>query len=546
MQGLKTALDFSEKLDDYFEAYAFGTLAASRQHNDINWRNPSSTSSVYKKTAAFPGFDLNTVYPTGFTPDEGADALDSQSVVGIRHSGSDDFTWDFSTSYGVNNTSFFLNNSINASMGPDSPHNFQLGHRIESELDLNADGVYRLHLPFLVEPLNVAFGVEYRDEVFQMKAGDPASYEVGAGASYGLAAGANGFPGISDLQAGAWSQKSYGGYVDLQAQITKDLQLEVALRDESFSAFGNTFDYKFGTRYELTEGLALRGSYSTGFKAPTPAQLYSSSTSQGLDTTTLQLYTTGRLSNTVAQAFGGAALKPETSKTATLGTVWESSTGFTGSVDLFKTDVQKRFSNSDSHTVTASDIAKLESLGVPGASTFTSFYYFTNDFNTMTRGVEVTGKYATDLGSGRLGLSGAYSYTATKVTSGSLAAVSSTSTTKKTYEQGVPQHNASATVTYDIDAFTLMSRVRFYGPWTDSSGNSTGDIFQRFGSMAFVDVGVTYQFNDHIAVRLGAENVGNFYPAKATYQASRGIDYSRNAPYDTNGGNYYLRYDVKF
>jgi iron complex outermembrane receptor protein len=148
------------------------------------------------------------------------------------------------------------------------------------------------------------------------------------------------------------------------------------------------------------------------------------------------------------------------------------------------------------------------------------------------------------MGDGRLRLTGAYSYISTKVTSGSLITAANASQ-KKTFEQGVPQHNASATATYDIDAFTILGRVRYYGPWTDSTGNTTGDIFQRFGGMAFIDVSLTYQLNDTSSIRLGADNVGNFYPEKATFQASRGIDYSRNAPYDVNGGNYYLRYELK-
>jgi iron complex outermembrane recepter protein len=546
-QGVKAALDASENLNSYFEAYAFGTLSAGRQHNDINWRNPDTNTSVYKTTPVFPGFDLRTIYPTGFTPVEGVDYLDSQMAAGVRHKGSDDFTWDLSATYGVNNSRFFLNNSINASMGSSSPFDFNLGHMIESEADLNGDAVYRWHLPFLADALNVAFGAEVRRETFQMKAGDPASYAVGPGASAGLAPASNGFPGIADTQAGSWDQTSYAGYLDLQAPVTEAWQLEVALRDEDYSDFGNTFNYKFGTRYELIPGLALRGSYSTGFKAPTPGQLNSTTTSQGLDTVTLQVYTNGRLSplNPVAQYFGAKPLKPEEAKTATVGFVWENDNGFSGSVDAYKTDVRKRFSTSQTFTVTDAVRAQLVALNVPGATSFTSINFFTNDFNTMTRGVDVVGSYAADLGPGKFRFTGAYSYTSTKVTSGTLAAAANTSQ-KTIYEQGVPQQNVSATATYDIAAFSFMGRMRYYGPWTDSSGNTTGNIFQHFGGMAFIDVAATYQINEKMSVRLGAENVGGFYPEKATYQASRGIDYSRNAPSDTNGGNYYLRYDVKF
>jgi iron complex outermembrane receptor protein len=91
-----------------------------------------------------------------------------------------------------------------------------------------------------------------------------------------------------------------------------------------------------------------------------------------------------------------------------------------------------------------------------------------------------------------------------------------------------------------------MGRVRYYGKWTDSSGNSTGDIFQEFAGITLADVAVTYKATENLSVRVGAENVFDTHPAEAVFQASRGLVYSRNAPYDTNGGNYYVRLDAKF
>ncbi|MGB8601183.1 MAG: hypothetical protein WCD42_03195, partial [Rhizomicrobium sp.] len=153
--------------------------------------------------------------------------------------------------------------------------------------------------------------------------------------------------------------------------------------------------------------------------------------------------------------------------------------------------------------------------------------------------------YAVPVGPGNLDLTAAYSYNSTKVTSGTLAATADYASRIK-FEQGMPSHNVTSTLTYSISPVTISGRVRYYGPWTDSSGNSTGDIFQRFGGMAFVDLSVAYDFMPGMAVKAGASNLFNTYPDKATYQASRGIVYSRNSPYDTNGGNYYMRFEAKF
>ena len=528
-----------------FEAYGFATLARTDGVNDINWRNPAANPAIYKTTAIFPGFDLNKLYPGGFTPHEGIHARDGQAVIGLRQKAGEAFTWDLSAAYGRNQSAFFLNNSINASLGPASPTGFNLGKLTQSEFNLNADGVYKLALGGLAEPLNIAFGAERRVETYEIQAGDPASYAVGPGAAAGLAPNSNGFPGYNPQQAGKWDQTSYAAYVDVEAQLTERWSAGVAGRYEDFSEFGDTFTGKLATRFAFTPDFAVRASWSTGFRAPTPAQLNSTSTSQGLDTVTLQLFTSGRLSplNPVAAFLGAKPLQPEESETFTGGLVWRNDSGFSGSLDVYQIEVSKRFSTSASITVTPAIKAQLVALGVSGASAFTSISWFTNDFDTRTQGLDLVGAYSRALGPGRLDLTAAYNYNETTVTHGSLAA---SATQKRLFEEARPKQNLTGSATYGWGPFELLGRVRYYGKWTDSTGNATGDIFQEFGGITLADVAVTYKATDQVSIKLGAENVFDTYPAQAVFQASRGLVYSRNAPYDTNGGQYYVRLDARF
>lgn len=527
------------------EAYGFGTYAKTDGINDINWRNPAANPAIYKITPVFPGFDLNKIYPGGFTPREGIDAKDFQTVAGVRQQTGEAFTWDLSASYGRNETGFSLENSINASLGPASPTSFNLGLLTQTEFNLNADAVYRLDIGGLAEPVNIAFGVERRLETYKIETGDPASYAVGPGAAAGLAPNSNGFPGYNPQQAGEWKQESYAGYVDVESQITEQWSLGGALRYEDFSEFGDTLNGKIATRFAFTPDLAVRASFSTGFRAPTPGQLNSTSTSQGLDTVTLQLFTAGRLSplNPVAAFLGAKPLEPEESETLTGGVVWRTDFGFSGSVDIYQIDVNKRFSTSPSVTVTPAIRAQLVKLGVAGAEAFTSVSWFTNDFDTRTKGIDIVGSYRRAVGPGDLTLTGAYNYNKTTVTSGALAA---SATQKLLFEQARPKQNLTGSATYGFGPFELMGRVRYYGKWTDSTGNATGDIFQEFGGITLVDVSATYQATDNIKIRVGAENVFDTYPDEAVFQASRGLVYSRNAPYDTNGGQYYVRFEANF
>ncbi len=143
---------------------------------------------------------------------------------------------------------------------------------------------------------------------------------------------------------------------------------------------------------------------STGFRAPTPAQLNTTSTSQGLDTRTLQIFTSGRLSpnDPLAQLLG-QPLKPEESRTASLGLTWRTDLGLSGSVDVYQIKLSDRFSQSASFAIPA---------GTPNPLGYTSVNYFTNDFDTTTTGVDVVGNYLRDLGAGRMTLTLAYTTTA--------------------------------------------------------------------------------------------------------------------------------------
>lgn len=528
------------------ELYGFGTYTKTDGVNDINWRNPDANPAIFNTVSIFPGFNLKAIYPAGFTPEEGIHSRDVHGVGGVRGKLMDGaFSWDLSASYGRNASRFFLDNSINASLGPQSPFDFDLGRLVQEEVNLNADAVYRWNIEGLAEPVNVAFGAEHRKETYRIEKGDEASYAVGPGANFGLAPNSNGFPGFSPQQAGEWDQTSYAAYVDVEAQLTQQWSIGGAVRYEDYSEFGDKWTGKVATRFEITPDLAIRGSFSTGFRAPTPGQLNSTSTSQGLDTVTLQLFQTGRLSpiNPVAAFLGAKPLKPEESQTFTGGLIWRVGSNWSGSVDAYQIDVDQRFSTSPTITVTPAIRAQLVALGLPGAAAYTSISWFTNDFDTRTRGVDVVVTYDADLGPGRITATGAYNYNKTEVTDGALGA---SATQQRLFEESRPKNNAVASVQYRWSAFELLARARYYGGWTDSTGNATGEIFQAFGGVTFFDLSGTWNVNENVSVRVGAENIFDKYPDEAVFQASRGLVYSRNSPYDTNGGQYYARVDVRF
>lgn len=214
------------------------------------------------------------------------------------------------------------------------------------------------------------------------------------------------------------------------------------------------------------------------------------------------------------------AAAPETSRNISAGLVAQTHIGLGGTVDLYQVDVDDRFSQSATIAIPA---------GFANPNRFTSISYFTNDFNTRTRGVDVVVSYARALGGGRASATLAYNYNRTTVRSGTSAAIAN-DTQRRIFQERLPQHNATGTLGYDIGPVGMILRGRYYGPWTDVTGNATGELFQRFGGIALFDASLTYRMTPNISIRGGAENLFDTYPAEATNQANRGLIYSRNAP----------------
>lgn len=529
-------------LTDDIEVYGFGTYGKGDGMSDFNWRNPES--SVFNQSPAFPEWDLHDIYPTGFSPQFGQDDSDYQFFAGLR-GGQGAWSWDASVGKGGGEIAYKMSQTINASMGPESPTIFKPGKIIEDEITINLDSVYLWDTNISADPITIAFGTEYREESYEEKAGDSASYQIGPGAETGLPSGSNGFPGFSPEQSGKWTQDSTAFYVDIELSPLTNWNLEFAGRYEDFSEFGSNGDYKIATRVRLSSSFAWRSAISSGFRAPTPGQIYSTRTSQGLDTETLQVYTAGRLSplHPVSQLFGSQALKPETSRNISTGLVFNFGSKSILSIDFYQVMVYDRFSQSSNYTVTPEIKKMLINEGVAGAESFSSINFFTNDFETQTSGFDLTLSHSIEVGEGTLDLTLAYNRNETEVKKGSLSA---NPTSKAIFEESLPKDAGNVSAKYSWSRYEIYGRLRYFGEWRDWSGQPSGDFYQDFGSMFLLDLSVSCKFQNGISFRLGAENLFDTYPDEALLQANRGLIYSRNAPYDTDGGRWYCRFDYRF
>ena len=215
---------------------------------------------------------IQSQFPGGFNPDFGADVSDFAALFGVRGETAGGWGWDVRGRIAENDVDYLLSSTINPSLGLLSPTSFKPGALTQEETALTADFVRSFDVANLTSPLNVAFGAEWREETYTLEAGDPASIEVGPTfLEFGF--GSESFQGYPLESAGTFDSDSVAFYVDVEADLTERFSGGAAIRFEDYDAFGNTFDWKLSGRMEVSDTVALRGTVSTGFRAPTTGQI---------------------------------------------------------------------------------------------------------------------------------------------------------------------------------------------------------------------------------------------------------------------------------
>nr|WP_321362526.1 TonB-dependent receptor [uncultured Hyphomonas sp.] len=544
------ALVTADRSTGFGQLYALVNASRGQGVSDFNWRSPASPS-VYATSAAFGDWSLIDVYPNGFTPQFGQEESDLFATLGLKGVSATGLSYDFSAGFGENRIDYFLYDTINASMGPNSPTQFDAGGLRQQEFNLNADFQVRLPAPpSFAQPIDLAFGLERRLERYTIAASDPASYEIGPGAVDGLTSGSNGFPGYTRDQSKAHDQSNWAAYADAEAHPGDRSQVGLALRFEEFDTFGSRLNGKLSYRRDLLADLAVRATVSTGFKAPTPAQLFSERTSQGVAPDTLDVFTNGRFSPTgpVADILSKrpnadiSPLKPETSVNLSSGLVFRPIDGLVASADFYRTEVRDRIFTSENYTLNMTERARLAALGVRGGESITEVAFYQNSFDTRTSGIDLVLNYDRRLAAGDVTLGLSFNYNKTDVLNSDF--VDNPSRVDR-FERLYPRFSTHVSAGFRRGALSFDTQIRWIGSWADYT-NQDADFIQEFGAELFVDTSVSLELNDKLTLRLGAENLFSEYPDEAILEVSKGLIYSRNAPYDTDGGQYYVRLSTGF
>ena len=483
-----------------------------------------------------PGcFTFQEMFPGGFTPQFGGDARDASAVAGLRGHTHGGLRWDVSGGFGRHAVDFFIDNTVNASLGPESPDSFDPGVYEQTELNLNVDVNYVVNDIF-----NVAGGAEFRDEHFEIGIGETASWEIGPFAAQGFSSGSNGFPGFSDIAAGGWHRTNYAAYGDLEARARDDRwTLGTALRAERFEDFGTTANWKVAARYELAGALAVRGSASTGFRAPTPGQQNAFNVSTQFDRELRELVNNGTIPSTspVAAIKGGEQLDAEKSVNASVGAVVDAG-AFSLSADYFRVAVSDRLALSRVFALTEAEAEQLISEGITSAKNLANFRFFTNEFDTRTQGVDVVASFVPAGSGGNAELSLAFNHTRTRVTDYNPEVLNETRIEQ--LEDALPGTRWTAAARRGWGGLSVLGRLSYYAGWFDSRDD------RSYPGEYLVDFEAHYAVSESAMLTIGAQNALNRYPEENPEATRAGNRYSPGTPFGASGGFYYVKAGIRW
>ncbi|MBT3620538.1 MAG: TonB-dependent receptor [Porticoccaceae bacterium] len=566
---MKLFVNFGADLGNNTEMYGYANSTTKKIDGGFYFRNPTNRGGVYGNgstlligdmdgigvgtdcpvvtldgntpdpvamaiVAADPNcFSFQETIPGGFTPRFGGTMTDQAMLFGLRGEMANGVGWDVSSYYGKNEADFFINNTVNASMGPNSPRDFDPGLYRQVETSLNADFTYAMS-----DAVSLAFGAEYRNEEFTIGAGDSASSTAGVLANQGFSLSSNGFPGFAKAISGVFDRSNTAVYVEADWQASDDLVVVGALRFEDFDDFGTTTNYKLGANYNITDTTGVRGTFSTGFKAPTPGQSNASNISTTIDNATGKLVNKGVIPATspVALVYGGKQLQPEDSENMTFG-IYTTVGEFEITLDYFSIDVDDRLNFSKDVNLSAADIAQLIADNVPGAGDMSKFRFYTNDFDTTTDGFDLVVSTSTDWMGGTTDWNLAYNQTNTDVTN---RGVTIDDEREKRIEQMTPDTRWNLSANHMMGDWRMLARISYYGDWYDS-----GEGFVYPGENV-VDLELAYNINDNSSVMVGGNNVLDEAGDTLHNINSYGNLYSTQAPMGFSGAFWYAKYSYNF
>lgn len=493
-------------------------------------------------------------YPNGFLPLIVSEIEDFAVAGGLRGQIADAWNYDVSAVYGTNRFQFGVENSFNTSFGQASQRKFDAGQLHFGQTTINADLQRTFDVGF-GDGLSLALGAEYRNENFRIVAGDPQSYLGGPFIANGAPAGAQVFPGFRPANEVDESRNSKAAYVELESDFGDMLTVQLAGRYEDYSDFGDTLNGKVAARLEPIDGLAFRGSFSTGFRAPSLHQQFYSTTSTNNINGTLVEILTVPVDDPIAVALGSQPLEPEESQNWSVGATFSLIPGLNITADYYTIDIDNRIVV----TETLSGPAVVALLQGAGFNNVSSARFFVNGIDTRTRGYEIVGTYRLpEMGIGTLSLTAGYSRNRTRITDRAALPTLPGLTLFGRQEslrltEGQPRTKLNVGLDWEAGMFGFTARANQFGTVLIPGIDAARD--QVLSKQWVTDLEARVGLMDRVEFAVGANNVFDTYPDRVRFGLVNGQNYGLNgyfipfsqfSPSGFNGRYVYGRVSFEF
>ncbi len=508
--------------------------------------NDSKSGVFFRHATVSP-----TYYPNGFAPLIQAKSEDLSATAGARGSIAG-WASDFSLTYGQNTLQYHTLNSVNLSYGANSQRDFYDGQLQYGQTVLNAD----FSRPFSVglsSPLTLAVGLEARHENYKITAGELQSYSIGPVAGSGAAQGFGGFQPANEVDKG---RDSVGIYVDAGGNFTDKFSYDAAVRYENYSDFGSNTTGKLALRYDFTNAFAVRGSVSSGFRAPSLAQQYFTATSSTLSTNSgaTSIVQTGTFpsNSTVAETLGGQPLDAEKSTSATLGAVFHKGP-FELTVDGYHIRIEDRI-------VLSENLSGGQVTGLLAPYGVTQARFFINGVTSTTNGADIVANYRIPTDNyGRFNLS--FAWNTNNTTIDKLPTLSNSPLTpqpvlfarirQNILTNSSPENKGSLGLDWQKGPWAATARATYYGDVIDAATLAANDI--HTGKKTLFDLSASYRFKTKTLLTVGADNLFDTYPdrtaANLNLTSGNGagaLAFTRFSPFGFGGRYLYAKLSQSF
>ncbi len=599
-------------LGDSLELYGFASYNQRDSLSAANYRQANAAAnrdfSAIAPNVAPSNANFVALTADGFLPFIQSDLTDRAATFGVRTT-TGDWNADASVTLGQNNFDYRVEGSLNTSFGPSSQRSFDAGGLAYRHAIANLDLSREFDMGF-AGPLTLAFGGEYREETFKIRPGDTQSWATGplfqasvsgtavsCAAASGVfnaatnvcsfpgraaAAGAQGFPGIPTSSRTNAKRHNVAGYVELDAELIDGLTTTAAARYEHYSDFGSTLTGKFAARYEFTDGFALRGSISNGFRAPSLHQQYFTTTSTNFIAGLPVDISTVAVSSPVARALGSKDLKPEKSFNLSGGFTANPVSGLTLTVDYYNIRINDRIVLTENLGAAGSGTSAVNTavkavLDANGFNSVGAARFFINGLNTRTQGVDAVMNWRLPIeGVGKWTMTAAYNYNKQQILArknelGPLATIPGLILFGRVegirFTEGQPRDKVVLSLDGDVGMFGLTARSTRYGKVTSPGSASplAGDPLTAAGPDDIVlspkwitDLELRVKPMERVSFAIGADNLFDVYPDRSPYglrPTAIGGSYPANqqyipfsifSPFGFNGRYLYARASVEF